>query len=41
MERFFTQDIKNGKERCSWGAYAIFDSQLLKGHSLNITKSAN
>ena len=26
---FFTQDIKNGKERCSWGAYAIFDSQLL------------
>lgn len=26
---FFTQDIKNGKERCSWGSYAIFDSQLL------------
>ena len=26
---FFTQDIKNGKERCSWGSYAIFDNQLL------------
>lgn len=26
---FLSKDIKNGKERCSWESYAIFDSQLL------------
>ncbi len=26
---FFIQDIKNGKERCSWGSYAIFNHQSL------------
>lgn len=28
-KEFFIQDIKNGKERCSWESYAIFDNQLL------------
>lgn len=26
---FFTNDIKEGKERCAWESYAVFENQLL------------